>query len=303
MNVSVIIPVMDDPRVRDVVSAVAPQLSLGDEILVADDGTPGALPPLPEARIVAVHGRNQAHARNQAARQAGGDVLLFLDADVVVPPGWLATAKRVFTDPDVMAAQGFSRATGSEHFLARRMQEEYERFVASHAATGYADMCDTRCFGIRRDVFQRFLFDIEEPTCEDGVLGRRLFEAHIPIRFVPEWTVGHHYTRSIPRELARLHGYAAASAKHLDRTGRDLFRSPGATPPRGPGAAVLRVTRRFPALGVPLSRLLWLTALGIGAGAAVPQPLGARFFSRARRAAVLSARVAAPHAANRQPHA
>lgn len=300
MTFSIIIPVKDDARVRDVVSAVVPQLSPGDEILVADDGKPGTLPPLPSARVVAVHERNQANARNQAARQAAGDVLLFLDADVVVPAGWLGTAIEIFADPDVLAAQGFSRATGSEHFLARRMQEEYERFVASHAATGYSDLCDTRCFGIRREVFERFHFDIEEPSCEDGVLGRRLFEANIPIRFVPEWTVGHHYTRSVPRELERLRGYAVEAARHLERTGRDLFGSPGAGPPRGPGAAILRATQRWPALGAPLGRLLWLMALVIGAGAAAPRSLGARFFSRARRAAVLSARITAPHTANRQ---
>lgn len=298
---SVIIPVKDDPRVRDVVSAVAPQLSGGDEILVADDGTPGTLPPMPPARVVAVHGRNQANARNQAVRQAAGHVLLFLDADVAVPAGWLATAKRIFADPGVVAANGFSRATGPEHFLARRMQEEYERFVASHAATGYADLCDTRCFGIRREVFEQFLFDIEELSSPDGVLGRRLFEASIPIRFVPEWTVGHHYTRSIPRELNRLRGYSAGAARHLERTGRDLFGLPGAGPPRGPGAAILRLTRRWPALGAPIGRLLWLTALVIGAGAAAPGPLGARLFSRARRAAVLSARITPPSKSNRQP--
>jgi hypothetical protein len=174
------------------------------------------------------------------------------------------------------------------------------RFVASHSATGYADLCDTRCFGIRRSVFERFHFDIEEPTCEDGILGRRLFEEKVPIRFVPEWTVGHYYTRSIPRELRRLRGYARESAKHFHRTGRDLFRSPADGPPRGPGAAILSVARRFPALGAPLSRLLWLSALVIGLGANAPRSLGSRFFSQARRAAVLSARIAAANGSNRQ---
>lgn len=277
---------------QDVVSSVAAQLSASDEILVADDGTPGFLPPLPSATVVPVHGRNQANARNQAVVHAAGDVLLFLDADVVVPAGWVEAATRIFADPTVMAATGFSRATGPEHFLARRMQEEYERFVASHARTGYGDLCDTRCFGIRRDVFERFRFDVEEPYCEDGILGRRLLESNIPVRLDREWTVGHHYTRSVPSELRRLRRYAVEATNHFRRTGRDLFASPGDLPPRGPGATILRVAHRFPALRAPLGRMLWLTALVLGAGAAAPRSLGARLFSRARRAAVLSARVA-----------
>src|ERR1700682_5423135 len=107
MTFSVIIPVKNDARVRDVVSAVAAQLSPDDQILVADDGAPGTLPPLPDARVVAVHGSNQAHARNQAALQATGDVLLFLDADVAVPPGWVVAAANIFAHPGGAGAPGF----------------------------------------------------------------------------------------------------------------------------------------------------------------------------------------------------
>jgi GT2 family glycosyltransferase len=172
------------------------------------------------------------------------------------------------------------------------MQEEYDRFVASHDTTEQRDLCDTRCFGIRREVFERFPFDTEEPYCEDAALGRRLFEARIPILFVREWRVGHHYTRSAFRELSRLRRYAAASAAHLRRTGRDLFRAPGAEAPRGPGASLLRSCLRQPALARSVAAVLWLSALALGAGARAPSPLGRRLFSAARRAAVLSARIA-----------
>src|SRR6478672_794949 len=161
MKFSIIIPVRDDPRVRDVVDSLLPQLPAGAEILVADDGAPGRLPSLPGARIVPVHSGNPGNARNQAARVAGGEVFLFLDADVVVPPDWVERARAIFADPGVLAAQGRSEVVG-RGAVARRMQEEYDRFVASHDPTGRGDLCDSRCFGIRREVFESHPFDVEE---------------------------------------------------------------------------------------------------------------------------------------------
>src|SRR5262249_8860770 len=275
----------------ELVRSLLAQLPPDAEILVADDGNPGVLPVLPGARVLPIHSGNQANARNQAARFASGEVLLFLDSDVVVPGGWIQKAQSLFADPGVLAAQGYSEAVGDDP-VARRMQEEYDRFVASHQSTGYRDLCDTRCFGIRRVVFERFRFDVEEPYCEDGVLGRRLYEAQIPILFVRDWRVGHYYTRSVTHELSRLHRYASASVAHLQRTGRDLFRAPGAAAPCGPGACLLRQRDRWPLLGPPAAAVLRIFAILVGMAAGAREPWGRRLFSIARRAAVLSVRLA-----------
>jgi GT2 family glycosyltransferase len=295
LKISIIIPVRDEPRVAELVRSLLAEPSSDAEILVADDSEPGDLPGLPGARVVPIHSGNPGNARNQAARHAEGDILLFLDADVVVSSEWLRKARSLFANPEVVAAQGYCEAVG-DHPVARRMQEEYDRFVASHARTGYRDFCDTRCFGIRRAVFERFPFDVEEPYCEDGALGRRLFEANIPILFAPEWRVRHHYTRSVTRELLRLRRYAAASMAQFHRTGRDLFQSPGSAAPRGPGAYLLSVCRRLRLLGPPAATAIWLLALALARGALAREPLGRKFFSVARRAAVLSARLSCPAA-------
>ena len=288
--ISVIIPVRDDPRVQDVVASLLEQLPPDVEIIVADDGPAGDLPALPGARIVPVHSGSPGNARNQAAASPTGKSSSF-STRTSSCPGWIGRARSIFADPRVLAAQGLTEAVG-RGALARRMQEEYDRFIASHDATAQGDLCDTRCFGIRRELFERFPFDVEEPYCEDAALGRRLFEAGIPIRFVRDWTIGHHYSRSTVRELSRLRRYAAAAAAYLHRTGRDLFRAPGGAAPRGPGAALLRACLRRPALAPAVAAALWLAALAIGAGARAPLSLGRRLFSAARRAAVLSARIA-----------
>jgi hypothetical protein len=137
---------------------------------------------------------------------------------------------------------------------------EYDRFIASHDAQ-QRDLCDTRCFGIRRELFE-LLFDAEDLYCEDAALGRRL-RGGIPIRFVRDWTVGHHYTARDPGAV-RLRRYAASTA-YLHRTDATCSARP-ARGPGGPGASVCECAaagRRCPGRG----RGPGLAALAVGAGA------------------------------------
>src|SRR5262249_41368878 len=121
MRVSIVIPVRNDVRVAELVRSLKTQLPQDAEILVADDGSPAALPALRGARVLPIHSGNQANARNHAARFASGEVLLFIDSDVVVPTGWIEKAQSLFADPRVLAAQGYSEAVGDDP-VARRMQ-------------------------------------------------------------------------------------------------------------------------------------------------------------------------------------
>jgi len=281
---------MNDPRVADLVAALERQLPADGEILVADDGDPGTLPTLAGARVVPVHGGNPGRARNEGAARARGGILLFTDADVHLADDWVSNAMALFEDPAVLAIQGNTRSRGTPR-LAALLDHEYREFVRSHAATGYADMCDSRCFGIRREVFERFPFDDTEPYVEDAQLGRRLYEAGIAIRFESKWQVEHDTRGSVRGELVRFRGYASASQRHLLRSGRDLFRSPAGAPPRGPGASLLRVAARLPFASKSLGRAAWVTARALGRAAEVRTAAACRLFLLARRAAGLSGRL------------
>jgi len=46
------------------------------------------------------------NARHEAARRARGDVVAYVDDDVLAEPGWMATLQRVFRDPEVHVAGG-----------------------------------------------------------------------------------------------------------------------------------------------------------------------------------------------------
>jgi len=97
--VSFVVPAYNEelllPRTLDSLHATARELQLDYEIVVADDASTdrtGALAAEREARVVAVNNRRIAATRNAGARAASHGLLVFVDADTVVPAGALAGA-------------------------------------------------------------------------------------------------------------------------------------------------------------------------------------------------------------------
>ncbi len=87
---SVIIPVLNEAQgIRAALSVLQPLRSAGNEILVADGGSTDATRDLARALADAVIDapRGRARQMNAAARNARGDILLFLHADTTLPEG------------------------------------------------------------------------------------------------------------------------------------------------------------------------------------------------------------------------
>ena len=96
--VSVIIPTLNEavylPRLLEALQA---QVRLADEIIVADAGsTDGTVALAQAAGARIVPGGRPAAGRNAGARSAQGDLLLFLDADVVPAPNFVGAALEEF---------------------------------------------------------------------------------------------------------------------------------------------------------------------------------------------------------------
>jgi glycosyltransferase involved in cell wall biosynthesis len=91
---SIVIPTRRRPEYLGVtLDSVAPQArAQGVELLIADDGHDASTAELAErhgARLVTVTGTGANAARNAGVAASGGDPIVFLDDDVVVPPHWL----------------------------------------------------------------------------------------------------------------------------------------------------------------------------------------------------------------------
>src|SRR5262245_22232426 len=97
--VSFVIPAHDEelllPRTLASIHATARELRLDYEIVVVDDASTdrtGSIAAERGARVVRVNHRRIAATRNAGAREAAGGVLVFVDADTVLPVGPMAGA-------------------------------------------------------------------------------------------------------------------------------------------------------------------------------------------------------------------
>ena len=98
MNLSVIIPVHKDaPHLRRCVEALLRGSTVPFEILITDGGATHELPPFVNTKpcrfLSSPEGRRSFAARNAAAAEALGDILVFVDSDVVVAPDTLSKIK------------------------------------------------------------------------------------------------------------------------------------------------------------------------------------------------------------------
>ncbi len=292
MKISVIVPVRDDPRIDDLLVSLAAQRGAPPfEVVLALDGA-RRQPNVPAglgARLLRLAPRGPYAARNSAAREAGGEILLFTDSDCLCPPGWIARAAAVFGDESLAALQGASVPTSPSR-LSRFVQLEYDRYVESHAAAGYRRFCNTRNFAVRAAVVRELPLPDRFPRGGDGVYGRRLEARGIPIRYDPDWTVEHRHPTTRWREGARAFEEGRDAARWQAAEDIDLFGR--VSPASGPGAWLLEATggSRL-ARRVAAAALIPVAALFAGASTILPDATAAAAFSRFRRSAHLAGRL------------
>jgi GT2 family glycosyltransferase len=189
-TVSVIIPAHEvgEPLQR-CLAAVARLAPAPAEALVVLDGVPEGAP-LPTAggavRVIRLAERGgPARARNAGARAAGGEILMFVDADVLVSPDAVGLVDALFSaGPDVAAVFGLydddpprvnflsQYKNLSHHYFHRQAPEEASTFWAG-------------CGAVRREAFLAvggFDEGFGRPCVEDIELGYRLRRAGRRIR-------------------------------------------------------------------------------------------------------------------------
>lgn len=189
MDVSIIIPVRDDAdRLTKLLESIGDgkPTAWAIEILVADDGSREPLVALCAAHgatCVRLEGVGPAAARNAAAAQAKGDLLLFLDADIVYARGLLESAKTLLdADPDLQAVSFRNRpyTPGDPWVRNYGAAIEHHWFSAclpENAASGEFPGVTTRNMVIRRTAFEALGgFDVSFKTnaIEDYDFGKRL---------------------------------------------------------------------------------------------------------------------------------
>lgn len=169
MNLSVIVPALDEERALATTVALARQPGVL-EVIVVDGGSRDRTVEVARAhadRVVCI-GRGRAAQMNAGAAAARGDVLLFLHADTRLPPGCHAAITRALADDDVVGGRFDVRldAAGIPYRIIERMISLRSRLT--RVATG-----DQAIFA-RRSVFERLGGFPPLPLMEDIAFCRAL---------------------------------------------------------------------------------------------------------------------------------
>jgi len=195
---TVIIPFHRDLRQLSL-SLPAARLALpGAEIIVAADGAIedcSELARASSAQVIEIAGpMGPAVARNRAAAKASGDLLVFVDTDVVAAPDSLAGLCGVLErEPDVAAAFGaYDLQPSQPNFMS-----QYKNL--SHACVHELGNPEARTFWaglgvIRASVFREvggFDERFRRPTAEDIELGYRIRQAGYRLRLDPRFRGKH----------------------------------------------------------------------------------------------------------------
>jgi GT2 family glycosyltransferase len=161
------------------------------EVIVVDDGSTDDTRQIAGqlgARLESSGGRvGPGGARNQAAVMARGDVLWFVDADVVVHADAATCLSRGFADPQVVAVFGsYDSNPPARNFFSRYknlVHHYYHQRASDEASTFWSG-----CGAVRRDAFLASSgFDVERykyPSIEDIELGHRLIKAGGRVRLM-----------------------------------------------------------------------------------------------------------------------
>ena len=99
-GISVIVPTLNE-RACLAATLAAVALSANDELIVVDAGSSDATPDIARRCTSKVYQgpRGRARQMNHGAQRAAGDILLFLHADTLLPPGALDAVRRALQQP------------------------------------------------------------------------------------------------------------------------------------------------------------------------------------------------------------
>lgn len=176
------------------------------ECIVVDDGSTDDSPErMRDAAIQVIELRDgphgPAHARNVGAQAASGEIVLFLDADVVIYPDTLRKVANAFSRVAELTAVfgSYDDQPGDSHFLSQ-YKNLFHHFVHQQANENSSSFW-SGCGAIRREVFLDIGgFDTVKyphPSIEDIELGRRLtakghkilINKTIQVKHLKRWTL------------------------------------------------------------------------------------------------------------------
>jgi len=144
------------------------------------------------------HPLSPAQARNRGAAQAGGEILVFTDADCIPHPDWLSVLAECFASADVNIVGGGVELDNSNYWTLSDNLSMFYEYLAFHPA-GERRQLPSLNLAIRHSLFNEvggFDERYPRPAGEDADLTIRLRKLDYHLYFEPRAVVIHRPLRS-----------------------------------------------------------------------------------------------------------
>ena len=228
-RLSVVLPTYREPALLSSAlrSLAAQKIPAGfSEVVVIDDGSPdfdpaplpGAAAPLPVRAIHFERNRGRAAARNAGIRAARGDVVVFLDGDMTVQPGFLGAHEEFHRRHPGCAAVGAIR------WAPEVPDNAMTRYFSSRGVARFEPgPVPFKCFVTGNSSVPRAIlrqlggFDegLSAYGGEDLELGYRLHLHGVSVHSLPEARSLHHRWRALAGTCEAMEAYGGRSLPHI----------------------------------------------------------------------------------------
>jgi glycosyltransferase involved in cell wall biosynthesis len=217
-EISVIVPLKNGEKtIAQCLGALTRQTWQAEdyEIIVVDDGSTDSSPETVsryDVSLIRQKAAGPSAARNTGVRAARGALILFTDADCIVPQTWIEELVKPIRSGAYDGSVG-RYVSPQQNWIARLIQLQLEERYSRMSQFDHVDFVNTGTAAFRKSVLTEDPFDtrFKWPGLEDLELSFRLSSQGCKIAFVETLGVEHRHPEKLFHYLRRRFFYAANS--------------------------------------------------------------------------------------------
>ena len=211
MKISIIIPVYNSSKTLDecLNSIFKSNIKDFEVIVVSGNSTDNSIEISKKynTKIIELsENKGPAFARNKGSEIAQGEILLFLDSDVMIEKDSLNIIIDKFSSSEIDAIQGIYSHEPNYKYLATQFYQSYLCYYVWPKDKKYATTLVTGCFAIKRKIFNEqrgFDVSIKNASCEDEKFGYSLIEKGYKIIILRNLQVVHRVNYNLIKFINR----------------------------------------------------------------------------------------------------
>ena len=199
MKISIIIPAYNSSlTLKECLEAIFNSNFKNFEVIVISDNSTDnsvGIAKQYQCKIIELsENKGPAFARNEGAKISEGDILLFVDSDVIIKKDALNYLSEKFLQNEIDAIQGIYSHEPTYKSIVTQYQMSYNCYYIWPENKKYASTLSTCCFAIRKKIFlnlKGFNVNFKRPSAEDEEFGYFLIAKGYKILILRELKVEH----------------------------------------------------------------------------------------------------------------